>query len=189
MPALARAFAAGVVAVPERLSALAAGALATIVPSALAVAALFGVGDVLLERAKWRRRLRMTFDELKRDHKQSEGDPLLRGRRRHAHRALVRGSIGRVAEAAFVVTNPTHVAIALEYRPPDVAVPRVIVRAVGEGALEVKARARELRVPIVEDVPLARALLATTRVGEFIAPGLYGAVAALVATLSREVPA
>jgi len=182
-PAVRRAFSAGGgIATPEALATLAARALATIVATALGVAALFAVLDVMFERAKWRRRLRMSFDELKRDHKQSEGDPQLKGRRRQAHRTLVRGSIGRVADAAFVVTNPTHVAIALEYRPPEVAVPRVIVRAIDEGALQVKRRARELRVPIVENVAVARALLATTAIGEFIAPDLYAAVAAIVAS-------
>ena len=170
------------------------GALATLVvrgwqgmlASALVVAALFALGDLGLERAKWKKRLRMSFDELKRDHKSSDGDPLVRNRRRQAHRALVRGGIARVKDAAFVVTNPTHIAIALEYRPPDVAVPRVIVRAIDEGAREVKRRARDIGVPIVENVPLARALLAATDVGDCIPPGVYGAVATIVATLVRE---
>jgi flagellar biosynthetic protein FlhB len=186
VPAVRGSFAAGAATAPGALAALVRSSLETIVASALGVAALFAVFDLMLERMKWRRRLRMSFDEVKRDHRQSEGDPQIKGRRRQAHRALVRGSIGRIKDAAFVVTNPTHVAIALEYRPPDVAVPRVIVRAIDEGALHVKRRARELRVPVVENVALARSLLATTRVGEFIAPDLYGAVAAVVAMLVRE---
>ncbi|GAC1302803.1 MAG: flagellar biosynthesis protein FlhB [Vulcanimicrobiaceae bacterium] len=178
--------ATGTASSPAELAALVSRALAHILTSALAVAALFAVVDVTRERAKWKKRLRMSFDELKRDHKASDGDPLVRGRRRQAHRALVRGSIGRVREAAFVITNPTHVAIALEYRPPELAVPRVLVRAIDAGALEVKRRARELHVPIVEDVALARALLATTDVGDFIPADAYGAVAAIVASLVRD---
>jgi len=168
------------------LAAIVTGALARIVISALAVAAIFAVGDVMLERAKWKKRLKMSFDELKRDHKASDGDPLVRGRRRQAHRALVRGSIGRVREAAFIVTNPTHVAIALEYHPPDCAVPRVLVRAIDEGALEVRRLATCYDVPIVENVALARALLATTDVGDYIPADAYGAVAAIVASLVRQ---
>ena len=171
---------------PGELAALVVHALPRIVVGALAAAALFAVVDVLLERAKWKKRLKMSFDELKRDHKSSEGDPLVRGRRRQAHRALIRGSIGRVREAAFVVTNPTHIAIALEYHPPDCAVPRVLVRAIDDGAHEVRRLACELRVPIVENVPLARALLETTEVGDFIPAGAYGAVAAIVASLVRQ---
>ena len=171
---------------PEALASLVVRALEGALGSALGVALVFATLDVLLERTKWKRRLRMSFDELKRDHKQNEGDPLVRGRRRQQHRALIRGSVSRVRDAAFVVTNPTHVAIALEYRPPDVAVPRVLVRATGDGAREVKRLARESRVPIVENVPLARELLASTEVGDYIPSGTYAAVAAIVALLVRE---
>lgn len=167
------------------LASLVVRALRSLFASALAVAALFAIGDFGLENAKWRKRLRMTFDEIKRDSKSSDGDPLVRGRRRAAHRALVRGSIGRVADATFVVTNPTHVAIALEYRPPEIAVPRILVRAIDAGAREVKRRALELRVPIVENVPLARALLHATDVGDVIPPEAYVPVAAIVAMLAR----
>jgi flagellar biosynthetic protein FlhB len=153
---------------------------------ALAVGCVFAAFDVVLERAKWRRRLRMTFDELKRDHRQSEGDPLLRGKRRQRHRALVRGSAAQLARAAFVIANPAHVAIALEYRPPEIAVPRVLVRAIDEGARAIKRRARELCIPVVENVALARSLLATTDVGEYIPPAAYAAAAAIVAALLRE---
>ncbi len=187
VPSVASAFAAGAQGgVPAELAALVLGALGHIVLASLAVAIVFAAIDVLIERAKWKRRLRMSFDEIKREHKQSEGDPLLRGRRRQAHRALIRGSIGRVKEAAFVVCNPAHVAIALAYRPPEIPVPQVLVRGIDAGALEIKRRARDLRVPIVENVSLARTLLAATEAGDFIPPDTYAAVAAIVASLTRE---
>lgn len=173
-------------AAPGELAALVLRALRVTLGSALAVAAAFAVGDVFLERAKWRKRLKMNFDELRRDSKASDGDPLVRSRRRRAHRALVRGSLAQVREAAFVVTNPTHVAIALAYRAPEIAVPRVLVRAIDAGALEVKRRARLLRVPVVENVSLARALLASTEVGDVIGPDVYAPVAAIVAMLARD---
>jgi flagellar biosynthetic protein FlhB len=168
------------------LAALGSSGVRGVLSGALAVGGAFAVLDVGLERAKWRRRLRMTFEELKRDHKQSEGDPLLRGRRRQRHRSLVRGSVAKLARAAFVIANPAHVAIALEYRPPEVAVPRVLVRAIDEGARAIKRRARELRIPVVENVALARSLLATADVGEYIPPAAYAAVAPIVAALLRE---
>jgi flagellar biosynthesis protein FlhB len=186
VPALRGALAFGDAATPAELVAAVRRSTVATVAGALAVATLFAFGDLALERAKWLRRLRMSLPELKREHKQSEGDPQLKGRRRQAHRSLVRGSFARLAEAAFVVTNPTHVAVALEYRPPAIPVPRVLVRAIDDGARRVKRRARELRVPIVENAPLARLLLATTRSGEFIAPESYAAVAAVVAALLRE---
>ena len=187
VPAVAGTFAAGSNGgVPAELAALVTQSIAHVVVAALGVAAGFAVVDVLLERAKWKRRLRMSFEELKREHKQSEGDPMLRGRRRQSHRALIRGSIGRVKDAAFVVCNPTHVAIALAYEPPKIPVPQVLVRGIDEGALEIKKRARELRVPVIENVVLARALLAATEVGDFIPSDTYAAVAAIVANLVRE---
>ncbi len=168
------------------VAALAARSVGSAIVGAACVASVFAAIDAIVERVKWRRRLRMSFDELKRDHKATEGDPHLRGRRRQAHRNLIRGSIGRVKDAAFVVTNPTHVAVALEYRPPDVPVPCVLVRALDDGARAVKERARSLGLPIVEDVTLARRLLAATEVGDPIPRDTYGAVASIVAALLRE---
>jgi len=184
IPAAARAFVVtGSSAGPPGIAAAVAHAAEVAFAGATAVAAAFAVGDVFVERAKWKRRLRMSFDEVKRDRKSSEGDPLVRGRRRHAHRNLARGSIERVKDAAFVVANPTHVAVALAYAPPAIAVPRVLVRATDDAAHAVRERARTLGIPIVEDVPLARALFARTDVDEPIPRDTYGAVAAIVAAL------
>ena len=82
-----------------------------------------------------------------------------------------------------MVTNPQHVAIALAYRPPDVAVPVVIIRAIEAGAKAVKARARGLGIPIYEDVLLARTLLATCAIDAVIPRACYFAVARIVAML------
>jgi len=143
----------------ESMAALSLRGIVSAMAIVLAIGFALAALDAGLERAKWRRRLRMSFEELKRDLRQSEGDPFLRSRRRRAHGGLVLGAIGRMREAAFVVANPTHIAIALAYRPPETAVPRVVVRAVDHAALVVKRRASELGIPIVEDVALARALL------------------------------
>jgi flagellar biosynthesis protein FlhB len=184
---LAAAFVAGIGSTaPGETGALALRAIGQILFAAIAVAAMFSIADVMLERAKWRRRLRMSFDELKREHKQSEGDPAVRGKRRRAHRALARGSIARLKEAAFVVCNPTHVAVALAYRPPDIVVPQILVRAIDDGAREVRRRARQLGIPIVENAWLARTLLAATEAGDYIPVTVYGVVAAIVAQLQRE---
>jgi len=171
---------------PDLFAALAAASFGRITLAALAVAASFAVLDVAAGRAKWRRNLRMSFDELKRDLKQEEGDPQFRGRRRKAHGALVRGSLGRIREATFVVANPQHVAVALAYRPPAIAVPLVLIRALDEGAQLVKERARALEIPIVEDVALARALFAQSRVDGFIPRNAYDAVARIVAALVHQ---
>ena len=74
-------------------------------------------------RKLWLQRLRMSFEERKRELKDEEGDASARGRRRSLHRELLRGGMHRVKEASFVVVNPTHLAIAMAYRPPHIAVP------------------------------------------------------------------
>jgi flagellar biosynthesis protein FlhB len=172
----------------ERFVAPVTHAALTMIVGGGAAGVAFGIGDALVERFAWRRRLRMTFDEMKRDLKQTEGDPHLRQRRRSQHLAVLRGSLARLPEASFVVANPLHVAVALEYRPPEVAVPRVLIRAVDAGARLVKARARALGIAVVEDVGLARTLLATTRVDEPIPRACYLAVARIVAMLLAAKP-
>ncbi|HET9986168.1 MAG TPA: flagellar biosynthesis protein FlhB [Longimicrobiales bacterium] len=133
------------------------------------------------------RQLRMTKDEVKREMKESEGDPLLKQRMRSAGRALVRRRMFRdVPSADVVVTNPTHIAVALKY-DPEVS-PAPIVLAMGERkvAERIKAIAHESGVPVLENKPLARALLATARVGLPIPVELYVAVAEVLAFVIRQ---
>jgi type III secretion protein U len=158
------------------------GALRT-AAAAAAIGAVFALADYSLQLARWRKRLRMSHEELKRDQKEHDGDPHARSRRRSLHRQISRGSLRRVKDAAFVVTNPTHIAIALEYRPPEVPVPRVLVRAADESAARVRELAMVYSIPLVENVPLARRLYATSEPGQYIPHETYIAVAEIVAAL------
>jgi flagellar biosynthesis protein FlhB len=171
---------------PGAAAALVGSAALRACVAALAVGAAFAAGDYALARRRWLRGLRMSFDELKRDAKENDGDPHARSRRKSAHRAVVRGTIGRTREASFVVVNPTHVAVALRYAPPSVPVPEVLVRALDGAALRVRALAREHRIPVVEDMALARLLYAQGESGRAIPPAAYLAVAQIVAALARE---
>ena len=153
---------------------------------ALAVGGVFAVADYALARRRWLRGLRMTFEEMKRETKEHEGDPQARARRKSLHRALVRGAISRTREASFVVVNPTHVAIALRYAPPAIPVPEILVRAADDAALRVKEIAREHAIPIVEDVALARLLFASGEPGRAIPQETFVAVAQIIASLARE---
>jgi flagellar biosynthesis protein FlhB len=153
--------------------------------SACAVGLAFSLLELAQARRSWLRRLRMSFSELKRESKEQDGDPHARGRRRTLHRDFVRGAIVNVKKAAFVVVNPTHVAVALDYRPPDVPVPCVVVRAEGAGALRVRRLAAEHGVPVIENAWLARALYAESRVGDAIPHAHYVAVAEVVSALMR----
>jgi flagellar biosynthetic protein FlhB len=145
-------------------------------------AGAFAAGDYFAQLKRRRSRLRMSHDEMRRDRKEHDGDPLARSRRRSAHRMLARGSLRRVKDAAFVVCNPEHVAVALEYRPPAVPVPRVLVRAADETAARVRAIAVECRIPLVRNVGLAR-MLYEIDVEHYIPPECYAAVAEIVAEL------
>jgi flagellar biosynthesis protein FlhB len=153
---------------------------------ALAAGGAFALADYALAKRRWLASLRMSFDELKRESKENEGDPHAKARRKHLHRSLLRGAIARTREASFVVVNPTHVAVALKYAPPVVPVPEILVRAAGDAALRVKTLAREHAIPIVENVPLARLLFAAGEPGRAIPPDTFVAVAQIIASLTRE---
>ena len=154
--------------------------------AAAGVGTLFAALEYGVARSTWLAKLKMSLHELKRELKEHDGDPAARGRRRALHRSLIRGSMNRVKDAAFVVVNPTHVAVALDYRPPDVPVPVVLVRAADEMALRVREAALQARIPIVENVRVARALFAQAGVGEAIPHEHYVAVAEIVASLVRS---
>ena len=186
-PTLRRLASAATVALPSQGTAQIAWDGAThVVFAAVAVGLLFAIAEFAVARRAWLRKLRMSLAELRRELKESDGDPVARGRRRSLHRNLIRGALARVKDAAFVVVNPTHVAVALDYRPPDVPVPTVLVRAADEMALRVREAAGEYHVPVIESVLLARALYRDSAVGEPIAHEHYVAVAEVVASLIRS---
>ncbi len=171
---------------PRAAALLVAGAALRAWCAAFAVAAAFAIADYALARRRWLRGLRMSLDEIKREAKENEGDPQARARRKTVHRSIVRGAVSRTCEASFVVVNPEHVAVALRYAPPAVPVPTILVRALDEAALRVKALARELAIPVVEDVGLARLLYASGENDRPIPADAYVAVAQIVASLARE---
>ncbi len=154
--------------------------------AACGVGSLFSIAEYASARRAWLRKLRMSFAERKEEAKEQDGDALVRGRRRSIHRAWLRSALAHVKDASFVVVNPTHVAVALEYRPPEVSVPRMLVRALDEAALRVRRLAASYNIPIVESPALARALFADGRAGEPIPPVHYLAVAEVVAALARS---
>ena len=150
------------------------------------VGACFAAADYALVRRRWLRDLKMTLEEIRRDQKENDGDPHTRSRRKLFHRSLVRGSIARTKDASFVVVNPTHIAIAVRYAPPDVAVPEILVRAADGAALSVKALAAAHDIPIVENIALARALFAQGEAGRAIPGETFVAVARIIAELVRS---
>ena len=150
-----------------------------------ALALLAGV-DFALTRFRFRRRMKMTKDELRREMKEDEGDPLLRSRRRRRHRDLLKGRAAvEVPRADVLVVNPTHVAIALRYRPGEDKAPRVTAKGKGVLAELMRELAHKHGIAIVEDVALARLLYRRVKVGRAVPVETYRAVAAVLAFVYR----
>lgn len=126
--------------------------------------------------------LRMSKQEVKDEHKQNEGDPMVKARMRSMGRALARRQMmAEVPRADVVITNPTHIAVALKYDPDSFEAPVVLAMGQRKVAQRIKEIAREAGVPTVENKPLARALLASAKVGTSIPAELYLAVAEVLA--------
>jgi len=144
------------------------------------------LADYGLQRYRLMSSLRMTKQEVRDESRQQEGSAEVRGRIRAIQRDMARRRmINDVARATVVITNPTHFAVALEYRRGAMAAP--VVRAKGRDhiAARIREKAREHGIPIVENKPLAQMLFKSAEVGETIPAGLFTAVAEVLAQLIR----
>jgi flagellar biosynthesis protein FlhB len=142
--------------------------------------------DLAVTRRRFTGKLKMTKEEVKREFKDEEGDPAIKGRRRARHREVLRGRIHvEVPRADVVVVNPTHIAIALRYRADEDKAPRVIAKGKGEKAEHIRELAREHGIPIVENIPLARLLYRKVKVGRSVPAETFKAVAAILAFVYR----
>ncbi|MFL6107107.1 MAG: flagellar biosynthesis protein FlhB [Marmoricola sp.] len=143
--------------------------------------------DYVMQRRRVGKQTRMTKDEVKQEYKQAEGDPLVKSAIRSRQLAMARNRMmADIAQADVVLVNPTHVAVALRYEPEKGA-PRVVARGAGAIAAKIRERAAEESVPLVRDVPLARALYTSTKVGQEIPAELFAAVAQVLAfVISRR---
>jgi len=146
----------------------------------------WSAADFLLQRWNYERSLMMTKQEVKQEAKDIDGNPATRGRMKRIRRAFLRRIMAKdVARATAVVTNPTHYAVALEYRPETMAAPVVVAKGRNLIAQRIKELARMHNVPIIENPPLAQALYKATEVGQTIPTNLYAAVAEILAFIFR----
>lgn len=142
---------------------------------------VLSIADFAVVRKRNNKQLKMTKYELKQEMKQSEGDPHIKGQRRSRAIAMSRNRMMQAVPTADVVlVNPTHVAVALKYQPGRGA-PRIVAKGADHVAARIRALAEEHRVPMVQDIPLARTLFATCDIGREIPEDLYKAVAAVLA--------
>ena len=143
---------------------------------------LLAIFDYSFQRFDYEKNLRMTRQQVKQELKQQEGDPLIRARIRSIQREMSqRRMMDDVGSADVVVTNPTHVAVALRYDPVTMPAPVVLAKGQRLMAERIKDLARAAKVPLVENQPLARALFKAVQVGDQIPDELFRATAEVLA--------
>ena len=142
----------------------------------------FAVVDVPLQRELLMRRLRMSFEEVKKENKDVEGNVQVKAKIRLRMREMAnRRMLAAVPSADLVVMNPTHYAVALKYDEGSMAAPRVVAKGADLVALKIRDVAREAGVPVLQNPPLARALFAHSELDEEIPTALFNAVAQVLA--------
>jgi flagellar biosynthetic protein FlhB len=159
----------------------AANAAVSVIRLACIAGLVMAAADYLYVKRKNNKQLKMSVQDVKDEHKQSEGDPQMKGAIRSRQLAMSRNRMmADVATADVVLVNPTHVAVALRYDPAKGA-PRVVAKGAGTIATKIRALADENRVPMIEDVPLARALHKACEVGQEVPAEMFTAVATVLA--------
>lgn len=143
---------------------------------------IIGIIDLIYQRKKFRKDMKMTKQEVKDEYKNAEGDPQVKGQiRRKMMEVSRRRMMEALPEADVVITNPTHFAVALKYEADKGMAPVVIAKGADYLAFDIKEKAKEYGIEIVENKPLARILYNNVEVGAQIPPELYQAVAEVLA--------
>jgi flagellar biosynthetic protein FlhB len=142
---------------------------------------VIALADYMVVRMRTMKKLKMSRYEIQQENKSSEGDPHMKAHRKSRALAMSRNRMmSEVATADVLLVNPTHVAVALKYEPARGA-PRVVAKGADEVARRLREKAEEARVPMVQDIPLARALHASCDLGQEVPPQLFTAVARVLA--------
>jgi flagellar biosynthetic protein FlhB len=142
--------------------------------------------DFGYQKFRFEQKIRMTKQEVKEERKQSEGNPQIKARIRAIQRQRATSKmLDAVKKADVVVTNPTHIAVALQYDRDNMMAPKVVAKGADYMAEKIKKIARENGIPCVENVPLARAMFKAFKIGQFISRDLYNAVAEVLAYVYR----
>ncbi|NLO97989.1 MAG: flagellar biosynthesis protein FlhB [Peptococcaceae bacterium] len=147
---------------------------------------VLAIADFLYQRWDYEKNLRMSHEEIKEEFKQTEGDPQVKAQIRKRQRLIaMRRMMEDLKQADVVITNPTHLAVALKYDQAKYPAPYVVAKGQGEVALRIKSIAQENNIVIMENKPLARALYSQVELGQVIPPELYKAVAEVLAFVYR----
>lgn len=147
----------------------------------LIILLVISIVDVVYQRHEHYKKMRMTKQELKDEYKQSEGDPMIKGKLRQLRAEKARQRMMQaVPRADVVITNPTHFAIALEYKPETMDAPVCIAKGADDVALRIRELAREHNIVIYENKPLARVLYETVEIDDVVPAEHYKAVAEVI---------
>jgi len=143
---------------------------------------VFGMVDLLRQKRRFMKQMKMSKQEIADEMKETEGNPQIKARVRRLQRDFRRRKMmSEVATATAVIVNPTHYAVAIRYRHDTMSTPIVVAKGKNYLALRIRQRALEHNVPLIENPPLAQALYKSAQVGQEIPPAFYRAIAELLA--------
>ena len=152
----------------------------------VAVMTVIAVLDLVYQKSKHAKEMKMSLQEIKDEHKQSDGDPQIKARIRQIRSERSQNRMmAAVPDADVVITNPTHYSIALEYKMEDMAAPKLVAKGVDHLAFRIREMAEENGIPIVENAPLARALYAAVEIDQEIPTEHFTAVAEVIGFVMR----
>jgi flagellar biosynthetic protein FlhB len=159
----------------------ASSAAVTLIQWSSGAGLVMAAADYAMVKRRTNKQLRMTKQEVKEEYKSTEGDPHVKGHIRQRQMAMSRNRMmAELPKADVVIVNPTHVAVALRYDPAKGA-PRVVAKGAGAIAAKIREAASEHRIPMVQDVPLARTLYKNCELNQEVPAEMYGAVAKVLA--------
>lgn len=143
---------------------------------------LLGIMDYVLERQEWKKNLRMSKQDIKDEHKQMEGDPEIKGKRKQKQREISMGRMMQdMEDSTVVITNPTHLSVVLKYDSEKDKAPLVTAKGADHLAKKIREKAKEYKIPIIENKPLARTMYKDVDIGDTVPTELYQAIAEVLA--------
>lgn len=142
---------------------------------------VLGVVDYAVQWLSFRKKMKMSKQEVKDEFKQQEGDQQIKAQRKSKYMQLISGMMSQVKDSTVVVTNPTHLAIAITYDKENNGAPIVVAKGADLMAKKIREEAKENKVPILENKPVARSLYKSTEIGQPIPADMYEAVAEILA--------